>query len=244
MADPVRRVLALVPLLGALAVLGVVPLPMYVVGPGPARDVIPLIRIEGREIYPPRGQLLLTTVALEHSTTLEAVAGWLDAYQDVVPERLILPPGVTPREDNAIQRSAMDESKLTAAAVALRRVTAYPQERGVGALVSRVEPGTLADGVLFSGDLIVSIDGRPVRAPGDVEAALLRIDAEREVMLRIRVDDGFRSVRLSRARAVDALGRVELIEAFPFPLVIESGDIGGPSAGLLWAVGLVDLLTP
>lgn len=244
MADPVRRVLALVPVLAALIMLGAVPLPVYVVAPGPARDVLPLISVSDREVFRPQGRLLLTTVTLQRATAVEVLRGWIDRYEDVVPERVVVPPGITPEEEDAIQRSRMDESKLTAAHVALARVTDYPTAHGSGALVHRVHPDGPADGVLFSGDLIVSVSGRAVGSAAELQDAVSGAGADRDLSLEVRVEDAERTVRI-RPRAGSAGGGLgaDLIDNFPFPVLIESGDIGGPSAGLMWALGLVDLLT-
>jgi Lon-like protease len=245
--DGVRRVLALVPVLTAAVVLAAVPLPMFAVNPGPARDVVPLIEIQGHPIYEPSGHLLLTTVTVNHSTAFEALRGWLDEYSDVVPERLILPPGVTEEEEDRISRSQMDESKLTAAAVALARVTDYPQRHGSGALVRRVQDGSPAEGRLFPGDLIERVDGTAIGSVADVGRLVRAAGTRRRVSIVVRVEDQTRTVRL-RPRALEADGApkigVELLESFPFHLLIESGDIGGPSAGLVWTIGVIDLLTP
>ncbi len=247
MNDGVRRVLALVPVLAAAVVLAAVPLPLFAVAPGPARDVVPLIQIEGHRTYEPSGDLLLTTVTVNHSTAFEALRGWLDEFSDIVPERLILPPGLTEEEEDQISRSQMDESKLTAAAVALARVTDYPQRHGSGALVRRVQAGSPADGRLFPGDLIERVDGTAVGSVEDVGRLVRAAGIGRRVSVVVRVEDQTRTVRL-RPRELEPDGApkigVELLESFPFHLLIESGDIGGPSAGLMWTIGVIDLLTP
>lgn len=247
MSDRLRRVLSVVPVLTALVVLAAVPMPMFAVGPGPARDVIPRIRVDRVRVHEPTGQLLLTTVSLRRPSALRAVAAWLDTYVDVVPERQILPPGVSEAEDAAIQRSQMDESKLTAASVALERVTDYPRAHGAGALVRTVEPGSPAEGHLFPGDLIVRIDGTPVTSPADAVARVRAAAPGGTIEVVVRVDDRHtRTVPLRPRGTSGGPPRIgaELIANFPFPVVIESGEIGGPSAGMMWALGLVDLLTP
>ena len=231
----------------ALVVVAAVPLPMFAVAPGPARDVAPLIQIRDHRVYQSEGNLLLTTVTVNRATAFEAIAGWVDEFSDVVSERLILPPGISEEEEDRLQLSQMDESKLTAAAVALARVTDYPEAHGDGALVRNVQEGAPAEGRLFSGDLIERVDGRPVGSVDDVGRLIRAAGTGRDVTILVRVEDQTRTVRLRpRVLAPDGgpqIG-VELLQNFPFPLVIESGDIGGPSAGLMWAVGVVDLLTP
>jgi Lon-like protease len=246
--DPLlRRVLALVPAVAALVAGAVVPLPMFAISPGPARDVLPLIKVRGAEVYQPEGSLLLTTVTLERPTIAEAVAAWLDEFVEIVPERTIRPPGVTQQEETRILLSQMDESKLTAASVALERVADYPRRRGVGALVRRVEPGSPADGHLFAGDLIVRVDDRAVSTAGAVVERVRAAGASRPIEFTVRVEDQTRTVTIRPevpAGGGEPRVGVEVIDNFPFSVLIESGEIGGPSAGLMWTIGLIDLLTP
>ncbi|MEX2458244.1 MAG: S16 family serine protease [Actinomycetota bacterium] len=244
------RVLALVPALAALIVVAIVPLPLFAIAPGPARDVFPRIRVEGAEVYPSEGQLLLTTVTYGRASVPDAISAWLDEFVVVVPERLLFPPGRTQQEETRIQLSQMDESKLTAASVALARVAGYPRRHGRGALVRRVEPGSPADGRLFPGDLIVRVDGRPVGSADDVVEHVRRVGASRAVEFTVRVEDQTRTVGVRAERPGDGgdprigVEGTNVLDNFPFSVLIESGDIGGPSAGLMWSVGLIDLLTP
>jgi PDZ domain-containing protein len=131
--------------------------------------------------------------------------------------------------------------------VALARVSDYPRRHGRGALVRRVEAGAPADGRLFPGDLIVRVDGRSVGSADEVVQHVRRVGASRAVEFIVRVQDQTRTVRVRAERPADGgdprVG-VEVLDNFPFSVLIESGDIGGPSAGLMWTVGMADLLTP
>jgi PDZ domain-containing protein len=244
-----RLALALAPLGVLAAVLAVVRLPYVVVEPGPAQDVVPLIRIQGHPTYPGRGRLLLTSVVFEPATVYEAVAAWWDPAASVLPERDILAPGQSEEEEREEARSEMDTSKVDAAYVVLSRYTAYPEEHGPGALVERVVPGSPAEGRLFPGDLIVAIDDDPVEDVAEVGRRVREAGAGQPLTLTVEADGRRRTVRVAPALLPEvARGRpvlgVSLVEAFPFPVFIESGSVGGPSAGLMWALGLVELLTP
>ena len=241
-----RRALALAPAAALLVSLAVVQLPLFALFPGPARDVFPLIRIEGTQTSDPNGHLFLTTVSYRYVDVISAVVGWLDPAVDVVPEDAILPPGQTEEEYDRVTRSQMDESKIAASVSVLSRLTDYPDDHGHGALVQDVVEGSAADGRLFPGDLIVAAQGREIE---DVDALSRAIDAtegRRRLLLRVEAGGEERRV-VARPRVEDEeegpiLG-VVLVESFPFDIVIESGEIGGPSAGLMWAIGLYDLLS-
>lgn len=232
----------------ALAVgLYAVDLPLYAEGPGPARDVVPRIDLDGIRTYEPDGRFLLTTVSVEPLSVVGMVGAWLDPDRDVIPERQVIPPGETEREYERQTRSDMDESKLAAAVYALERLTDYPKEHGRGVLVQDVFAGTPADGRLYPGDLILEAGGRKVEALDDVGAAIDRAGTERAVTLLVEAGGERETVRLRPARLAGhqaPIIGVVLIASFPVEVRIESGDVGGPSAGMMWALGLLDLLAP
>ena len=97
-------------------------LPYYAMAPGSARSVDPLITPPSDHSYPPKGQILLTTVSLSQVTPLTALAGWLRRDVDVLPEKEVLPPDTSDKQYQQYNLEVMDESKQTAAVVALRRL--------------------------------------------------------------------------------------------------------------------------
>jgi len=140
----------------------------------------------------------------------------------------------------------MDQSKIDAAAVVLAEVTDYPREHGPGALVEFVGEGCPAEGRLFPGDLIVRIDGEPVGSRRIASRLIDAVPAGDPIRFRVEADGESHDVGVTRGRCPgvdEPLIGIFLVEPFPFEITIESGDVGGPSAGLMWAVGLYDLLT-
>jgi PDZ domain-containing protein len=242
-----KKLLVLVPLI-LVVVLGTsVWLPLYSVGPGPAREVEPLIRVSGHPTYPTNGKLVMTSVTFDQLTGLGALIAWLDPNQDVVPRSDLYAPGETVEQEHARAISQMDQSKLDATYVVLSELTGYPKEHRDGALVESTVPGCAADGELFPGDLIQGIDGEPVRGRASASRLIDAAPSGSSLAFDLRVDGKPESVELVRQPCGDSndpLVGVSLIDHFPFDVSIESGDIGGPSAGLMWALGLYDLLTP
>jgi Lon-like protease len=243
-----RRSLQVVAPAAALAVcLVVVELPLFVEAPGRARSVLPLIDVDGTTTYESEGRFLLTTVNVGRLGAFEALAAWIDPDAEVIPERDVIPPGQTDEEYERAARSQMDQSKIAAAAVALELLTGYPEEHGSGVIVQDVLPGTPAEGRLFPGDLITHVNGSPL-----ADLAQLREEigaAEHEaVTMRVRPLEGGSSstveLRPTRVEGVDrpVIG-IASVANFPFDIDIQSGTIGGPSAGLMWALGVIDTLT-
>jgi PDZ domain-containing protein len=243
--------LVLVPVATLAFVTYFVQLPYFVIGPGPSQDVEPLIHIDGPPVYPSEGQLLLTTVTVDRTNAYGLLSAWLDPATAVVSEKEVLGPGQTEEEEVQVARSQMDTSKIDAAVVALSAHTRYPKRQGRGVIVERVGgAGFPAEGRLFPGDVIVAVDGRAVNLPDEVGDAFSRNGPGTPVRLTVQgrpdgpvqVSVTPKTIRLPEGQYV-GIG-VLLVPNFPFSLAIDSGFIGGPSAGLMWALGLTDLLTP
>lgn len=239
--------LALLVLLGSMQIT----LPYYALAPGDARQVNDLIRVPKDRSFPPRGKVLLSTVSLSRVNAFEAFFGWLDPDTDVVSEDLIL--GTTPRDKFTQQNiQEMDTSKQLAAVVALRRLGYTVAEQGKGGLVVQVERRAPADGRLAQGDVVTAIDGRSTMLSQEVvqgirqhkPGEMVRLDVlgvkgdtrVEEIVLGRRPDNGEGYLGV-------VLNTKEQKFDYPFDVVIDSGTIGGPSAGLAFTLGVLDTLT-
>lgn len=243
--ERLRRIAQLVAPFAALAVtLYAVELPWFSFGPGKPREVVPRMDLDAPHLYQPEGRLLLTTVNVGRVNAFGLVDAWLDPAEELAPERQVLAPGETDRDRDRESRIDMDESVIAGVAYALRRTSAYPEEHGDGVLVQSVLSSSPADGVLVPGDEILSIDGAAVDELPEVATAIRTAGAS--VRLRVRGPDD--DIRTFRIRPVRVRGRrvmgVVLIASFPFDVSVDTGDVGGPSAGIMWALGALDLLTP
>jgi Lon-like protease len=246
----VKRFLAVAGFVLVLALIvaaGTVPLPYYAVGPGPAREVGPLIQLGGHTRYPSSGKLIMTTVTETQVTAMGALKAWLDPHVQLVSKDLIIPPGSDAQTEQERAISDMDQSKIDAAYVALSAVDGYPKDHGSGALISATGSGCPADGKLFAGDTIVAIDGTPVRSAKDASKLISAAAPGDPLDFKIRAAGQTHDIDVAKGRcpgATDPLVGISIVDAFPFPVKISSGDIGGPSAGLMFALGLYDALTP
>jgi Lon-like protease len=245
-----KRFLRLAPLvlfLLAAFVAAVVPLPYYAVGPGPAREVEPLIHLDGPTVYDSAGKLVMTTVSFRQATGVQAFVAWLDPHRSVVAQDVLYPSGETQAQERQRSLSQMDTSKIDAASVVLRQLGGYPKQHGPGALIEGVTPGCPAEGKLFSGDLVTSIDGAAVSSVAQAQKLLDAIPANAQTTFEVRAAGKTHDIRITRQSCVGdraPLFGISMIANFPYRIRIVSGDIGGPSAGLMWALGMYDLLTP
>jgi PDZ domain-containing protein len=165
----------------------------------------------------------------------------------VVARSVLYPDGENVQVERERSISQMDSSKLDASAVVLRALGGYPKDHGKGVLVESVVPGCAADGELFPGDRILSIDGEPVDSYRDASRAIESATSGSTLTFDLSVDGDPETVDLVRepcGESEDPLVGIRMINSFPFDVSIASGEIGGPSAGLMWALGLYDLLTP
>jgi len=249
-AVSLRRFLRISPLVGLLVVASIaswVRLPYYAIGPGPAREVEPLIHVEGPHVYASAGKLVMTTISFRQVTGVLALLTWLDPHRSLVDQDVLFPSGETQAQEQQRSLSEMDTSKLDAAYVVLQRTTDYPKEHGSGALIEGIQPGCPAEGRLYAGDLVTAIDGTPIDTVAQAQHALDGIPTDAVATFTVTAAGETHEIRVTRGSCVpghDPLFGISMIPNFPFRIRIESGDVGGPSAGLMWSLGLDDLLTP
>lgn len=244
----------LVVLLSAVAAL--LPVPYVALSPGPVTNTLgsvgetQLIRIEGRKTYPDRGRLDLTTVSVlggpsRRLDLVTAMRGWLDDTVAIVPEEQVYPEDQSPAEIEEQSTTEMRDSQENATTAALRHLGIPVTTR---LLVEDLAPGSPARGKLRSGDELLEVDGTTVvggaqlrelitaRDPGDTVSLAVSRDGRR-VPLAVRTKeapDGRTIIGITTRDDAD----------YPFTVEISLKDVGGPSAGTMFALGIVDKLTP
>lgn len=243
-------VLAWLALATLVLAVSLIRIPYLALTPGLAQNVAELIVVDGVETTPVRGKLLLTTVALHPIQVHDAVRGWIDPSVSIVSRSVIIPSG---ESEEVVQRRTtrqMDESQLKAAAAALELLGYDVAVEGAGARIEAVARDAPAVHVLRRGDVILEADGRPIRRPEDLVAQVQSRAVGQEIRLQLdrdgeRLDVTVRTVARPADPTVPVIG-VSIVEVpavkLPLAVRIDSRGIGGPSAGLMFAVGIVDLL--
>ncbi|MEA3075811.1 MAG: Lon-like protease [Actinomycetota bacterium] len=230
-------------------------LPYYALAPGSAREVGTLISADGTKTYPAKGEVLLTTISLQQVHPIQAFVGWLRTDVDVVPEDRIKPPDTSNQQYRQQNFEVMDASKQTAIVVGLRRLGYEVKEKGEGALVERVLPQFPVNGQLHEGEVIKAIDGQPIALVTDATALIGGHKAGDVLRIDVAQPDGTgaRTALVPVAADPEQGGKVVLgvyLRTFkrdfdtPFKVDIKSDNIGGPSAGLAFTLGVIDNLTP
>ncbi len=218
--------------------------------PGPAEDAAGLVEIDGAASYSSSGELLLTTVAVEEDLGLDRwVRALFNGHIDTVPRSVLFPPG-SDREDVTRQNTAlMVDSQLAATVVALRRAGYDVDTEFDGARIEEVLSEAVGE-VLDEGDVIVGVDGHPTTDGAAVAEAISSYGPGEVVELSVRRDGRDLTAEVTLGAAPEEPSRaflgVMLTSHLDLPLdvAIDAGVIGGPSAGLMFALSIVDLLDP
>ncbi len=245
--------------LGVIAGIGVaagmaIDVPYVALVPGTARDTEPLLAVSGVEEFPSDGELLFTTVRVRQRPNLWEYL-WLGFDDDatVVPEEEILGDR-SPEENRQFNLALMSDSKQVAVAVALEEL-GYDAIGTDGVVVQQLVPDTPADDLLELGDTIVAIDGETTtttttlveilagRSPGDEIELTVEDLAGNEpetivVSLAANPDNpeaGFLGIQPA--------DRIRYGTDLDFTVEIDSGAVGGPSAGLAFTLAVLDQLT-
>jgi Lon-like protease len=239
----------------ALAVAILVPVPYVVLGPGPTLNTLgndssghPLISISGHPTHPASGHLNMVTISYTggpgvNLSIFQALQAWLDPNEAVVPESELFPAGQSAQETQQQDTAQMTGSQETATAAALSTLHIPFQTQVV---ITATVPGTPAAGVLKAGDVVLSVNGTPVK--GETSLTSLITAHPAGSVLHLSVLRGGKTLPLD-VRTKEVSGRPVMgVEGtaqykFPFSVAIKVGDIGGPSAGMMFALGIIDKLT-
>lgn len=240
-----------------------IPVPYVIERPGPVANTlgevvlddktVPMIDVSGTETYPTTGELNLLTVSIlgnpeDNPGWFDMLAAAIDPTQEIVPMEQIYPTGVTTEDRQRENTAEMTSSQDAATAAALTGLNIpFTQTLSVGD-VSESGP---AHGVLQQGDVLVAVNGASVTSYAALRASIeangagvpatfsiLRKGAPLDVLVTpVKVTEGDQSAVLIGVSVATTF-------EFPFEVKIRVDQIGGPSAGLMFALGITDVLTP
>lgn len=260
-AQLVLQALLIFVVLGLL-VFGISPAPYVVERPGPVYntlgtttvddETVPIVDIDGAETYPTEGNLDLLTVYLDGSRErpinwFDVLVARLDPTRAVLDIDAVFPDGRT--ADEASEQSAIDmqASQSEAVAAALTQLDIPFESRVVALSISEDSP---AAEVLEPGDVLLAIDGVPVVDDGDLRAGVQAAGVGALVSLDVERDGDPLTVELTPVErsASDSSPMIGVLPGyryeFPFDVDIRLSNVGGPSAGMMFALAVYDSLTP
>ncbi len=234
-----------------------VPVPYAVLGPGPITNTLgdiskgtPLIAISGTPTYPTAGELNFTTVSVkggpgDRVSALDWAVATLRSSDAVYPVDQIFPPGSSAKDVQDENTAEMVDSQQEAVAVALTKLGIKVTQR---VSVADLPKGSSAQAAgIRKGDVIVAIDGTPVvtvdairpaitrHTVGDKVAVTVERAGRRQTFQVVTTDNGGQP-------AIGVFLAVDFVH--PYVVDIKAGDVGGPSAGMMFSLGVYDRLTP
>jgi PDZ domain-containing protein len=245
--------------------------PYAEMSPGPTVNTLgdhggePVLQISGRKTYAATGHLNMTTVRVTSANykmnLIEAVYGWLSHDNKVVPHDTLYPDGKTEEQSTQENAEEFSQSQESAKVAALKELD-VPVQSWV--IVSTVKKGSPAEGALHAGDVIKAVDGTPVKQPDDVAELVTKHKIGEKVVFTIvpaaeqaaaekanRAATKKQDITITTERSDDDRAERAIVgisagtdHTFPFTIDIKLADVGGPSAGLMFALGIYDKLTP
>jgi PDZ domain-containing protein len=261
-------VVALVLLVALLAVGRFVKVPYVILEPGPVTDTLgnipgvdttsrapggPVISITGVKPQPTNGHLYLTTVQSlpcgDHPTLFSAVKAWFDHTEAVVPQQVECPPGVTSQQDKQQNAAAMSESQIHAVVAAFTELGYHSTGNRVE--IASVKTGVPATAVLRAGDIIDTVDGKPIRSVNQLVTATQAKPAGSPIRLTVRRGAATVPVATTTIKGTNGQPMIGItariaptFNGIAATIGIDPDVIGGPSAGAALALGIIDKLTP
>ncbi|WP_405882350.1 PDZ domain-containing protein [Streptomyces sp. NBC_01136] len=245
--------------------------PYAEMSPGPTVNTLgqhdgePVLQISGHKTYPTTGHLNMTTVRVTSAdykmNLVEAVYGWLAHDNKVVPHDTLYPDGKTEQQSTQENAEEFSQSQESAKVAALKEL-GIPVKSWV--IVSTVVKDSPAEGRLHAGDVIKSVDGTAVKAPDDVAKLVTKHKPGEKVVFTVvpakeqaaaakagKTATTTTDVTITTAKSTDSGASRAIVgisagtdHTFPFSIDIKLADVGGPSAGLMFSLGIVDKLTP
>jgi PDZ domain-containing protein len=248
--------IASVATVAAIAVAVLFPVPYVILTPGPTLNTLgkdssgqPLISITGHPTYSASGHLNLVTISYmggpgTRLNIFQALRAWLAPSEAVVPQTEIFPAGQSAQETQAqdTQQMASSQELATAAALTELHISYQPQVEVLSTVA-----GYPASKSLKAGDVIEAVDGKPVTTPAALSTAITARPAGSTLQLQVMRGTQTLTVPVTSkaSKGTPVVGvNVEQNYKFPFNVQITVGAIGGPSAGMMFALGIIDKLTP
>ena len=240
----------------AIAVAVLFPVPYVILTPGPTLNTLgkdssgqPLISVTGHPTYSTSGHLNLVTISYEggpgsNLNVFEALRAWLSPSEAVVPQSELFPPGQSAQQTQAQDTEQMASSQELATAAALTQLHIKYQTQ---VEVQSTVPGYPASKSLKSGDIIEKVDGKQVSGDSSLSSMITAYPVGSTLQLEVlRAGKTLTIPVASKTSGGTAVIGVQVQEQykFPFNVRITVGDIGGPSAGMMFALGIIDMLTP
>jgi len=253
-----QAVVSFVLLIVLAAVAAFIPVPFVALGPGPTFNTIGsfsgthLITIAKHPTYTTTGHLDLVTVRETGGPQggldlFTAIRGWFDPNVEVVPRSVLYPPNATDEQVQQQHKEQFADSQGEAVAAAMAYLKIPTSTKVIAGTVSVNGPSANS---VDPGDQILAVNGETITTPADVLRVIRPLPIGSKVTLVLQADGVKRTEIVTTREHPAHPGRsyigvgVGAVARPPFPVTFELSSVGGPSAGMMFALGLIDKLTP
>lgn len=235
----------------SLGVLGMIAwnieLPYLAYSAGPVSDAADTIAAEGVDYYPPDGELLMLTVVSQDVNVFEAFIAGFDPTVDLVRKQKVRREGESDEEYRSRTLQQMSDSNFRSISVALEHlgIEMVPVE----VLVDGITEGVPAESQLELGDTVRDVNGHAIKSLEDFGPALDGFEVGDQIDMVVERAGSLVELTIELAEREDEPGApmigitLGVLTEPPFPITIESGDVGGPSAGMMHTIAIIDSLT-
>jgi PDZ domain-containing protein len=214
----------------------------------------PIIDVDGAPTFDTPGSLDLTTVGVTPAGArmdlLTAMRAWVDEDRAVVPRDIVYPGDPTTEEARERNAAVFSSSQDLASVAALRHLGFDVPVEADQVVVREVLDGAAAEGALLTDDVIVSVDGEDVATPSEVVDSVTAVEPGESLTMVVVRNGEERTVDVPTAESEVTAGQaaigVIVGSAWDLPVDVSidvPGSIGGSSAGLVFAIGVVDTMT-
>jgi PDZ domain-containing protein len=239
-----------------LVTLVVLPTPYLIERPGPTFDVLgeidgqPVIQINGEQSYASEGQLDVLTVSIvgrpeRTPSWIEIGLAWLDSRQKVVPVEALYPPDRTSEEVQAESSAMMEVSQQDAVAAALEYL-GYETPRDI--YIAQVTADSPSSGKLVAADVVISVNEERLTSIDQLRSIIGDWDEGAPVAVTVNRAGVLTTKQVTPEKDAEGNFRLGILVGykydFPVDVELQLGDVGGPSGGMMFALGIIDRLTP
>lgn len=244
--------------LGAAALMGVwyFPTPYVIEQPGPAYNVLgtdsgkQIISIDGAPTFKTSGNLDLLTVQIAGNrertpSWLEIFGAWMDPSKSVLPIDQVFPANQTAEESTAESTAMMEQSQQEAIAVALKNLG---YDVPVQLYVSEVTKNSPSSGQIVAADFIQKVNGIKVSTIEELRKNVNEFDGKTPLTIELIRQGETKVFSITPKKDETGAYRIGILVGykydFPVKVNLQLGDVGGPSGGMMFALGIYDKLTP
>lgn len=245
-----KRFFAWVAIIAIVAFGFMFPLNYYIMKPGNAYELSDYVKVEGGD-EPGPGKLNMMTISMVVATPFTYLYAKLNDTQEIMTEKEVLGDSESNKDYNERQLHLMSDSHFNAKYVAFKETGKEYRVKYDGIYVASIVPTAAADGILKVGDEVIKIDGKKLLKSGELSNYIAKKDKGDTVKLTFKRHDKTMTKKVTLKEIPGADGRVGVGISFTdsksittTPKVkIDSESIGGPSAGLMFTLEIIDQLT-